>query len=526
MARRYNPWDIPTYNPRMSEEYNLGFAIGDALGNIWGANYNKRGIEKGEKEAMEALDKAAQQPVPDALYAQGQQANALSVDGIATDDISKAASQVGSNSITPSTLGSNTAAGQQNGPAQQQNIQPRDLKAEKLDYLVQKYGGATPNPDGDAITVDTLTNAAKGNLANMDFSQLPNRSLSYYQDLVRKELRANGRTDYQIEKVLENLSPSLEAKVKEGNDRVFGQLGNILNEQIKAGQLDDAQMTYARMADINPKMAKALEPKMQRAWNRYNAQDNIDQKAKIYMQNDSSLSEQQARNLAVYNSIYSPTELASMGLSMGKNGQIRSIGGGSGRGRSSSSSSSADRGEAFTGFSGSGDMKHSQQIGYQQKEIEKLLNKKEEQGLSWDEEKRLEAMQNNIKDIEVLEGISPLDADFVTRKVDSMINSGADDEQILAIAAQTFGMGTRPFNDVVQRLSDRRSAQHDNGYDLDTYRDEDVQNAIAAEVAAQKQQEADEQKKAQYKKDYTPGPFSRAVQALKNGNLSKYYFGE
>lgn len=58
MARRYNPWDISTYNPRMSEEYNLGFAIGDALGNLWGENYNKRGIEKATAAGTDALAQA------------------------------------------------------------------------------------------------------------------------------------------------------------------------------------------------------------------------------------------------------------------------------------------------------------------------------------------------------------------------------------------------------------------------------------------------------------------------------------
>lgn len=43
------------YDPYMSPEYNAGAALGAVLGNLWGANYNKRGIEKIKMAGDEAL---------------------------------------------------------------------------------------------------------------------------------------------------------------------------------------------------------------------------------------------------------------------------------------------------------------------------------------------------------------------------------------------------------------------------------------------------------------------------------------
>lgn len=48
----------PYYGVTMSPQYNLGFALGDALGSLWGANYNRRGEEKIMKEEEAALQQA------------------------------------------------------------------------------------------------------------------------------------------------------------------------------------------------------------------------------------------------------------------------------------------------------------------------------------------------------------------------------------------------------------------------------------------------------------------------------------
>lgn len=307
------------------------FNFGSLLGTIWGANYNKRGIEKGEKEALAAADSLAGNApaqnsyVPENLYQQYRSANGQL--GL-PENKTKAGSALNDDNAYV------------NASKQMGIPQSRDLKAEKLDYLARKYGGQTPNPDGDALAINTMSGTAKTALQDADLSKLPVRSLSDYQSAIRKELRKNGRSDYQIEQIMNNITPTLQAKVQEGNDKVFGQMYGVLNQQIQNGELDNASMTWAKMSQLNPTMAKALEPKMQRAWKNYNAQDEIDRMTSLYMQNDPSLSKQEARNLSIYKSVYSPKEQAAMGITVGRNGTVRSVGSGRSGGSGSSKKTS------------------------------------------------------------------------------------------------------------------------------------------------------------------------------------------
>lgn len=300
-------------NPYYGNSWDaIGYAIGNALGNLWGANYNQRGIEKGEAEAQEALQKAYNkvygntQPAPESLQTQyedvtgkmgvpqGQQGVPQSKDAATYIDTTK------------KYLGNNSKADTA-GKTMKDMTPQRDIKAEKFDTFMSKYNSGTPNPDGDAQKVDALTQAANGNLANMDFSKLPSMSAEDLQSAIRKELRANGRTDYQINKVLENLSPAIKAKVQEGNNVNFGNLYERLNQQIKNGELDAANMTFTKMAELNPKMAAALQPKMKRAWDANAIEQNFQNKLNFYKK-DPTLTERQAFNMAMYNSIFSPAE--------------------------------------------------------------------------------------------------------------------------------------------------------------------------------------------------------------------------
>lgn len=319
---------IKTPNVVMSPEYQLGFTIGDALGSLWGANYNRRGIEKGAKEAQAVADQYANggvpqsQPAPEELYIKGQQANAYSLDG-------KGGYTPGKYKYMEDSAEGRRAVAEQIGGLKPLSFQPRDLQAEKLDYLVDKYSKGTPNPDGDAIKIDALSTAGKANLQNMDLSKLPNYSQADLESQIRSELRKNGRTEYQINQVLENMKPTITAKVQEGQNKVFDQMYEVLNNQIQRGELDNAQMTFAKMGELNPTRAKALAPKMQRAWGKFNAQEDIDNKVKLYMQNDPSLTKQEATNLALYQRIYSPKQMEAMGYTpSGSGGWSR---GGSGR---------------------------------------------------------------------------------------------------------------------------------------------------------------------------------------------------
>lgn len=328
----------PYYDVTMSPQYNLGLAIGDALGSLWGANYNRRGIEKGTKKAQAVADQypngglPQSQPAPDELYVKGQQANAYGLDG---------KGGYKPNKMMQDTAEGNREVAEKAGGLKPLSFQPRDLQAEKLDYLVDKYSRGTPNPDGDAIKIDALSTAGKANLQNMDLSKLPNYSQADLEANIRRELQKDGRTEYQINQILENMKPTITAKVQEGQNKVFDQMYDVLNNQIKNGELDNAQMTFARMGELNPTRAKALEPKMKRAWGRFDTQENFNNKVKFLMQNDPGLTEQEAKNLALYQNIYTPKQRAEMGYSIGGSGGRSRSYGGSGGGRSSGSGRTA-----------------------------------------------------------------------------------------------------------------------------------------------------------------------------------------
>lgn len=336
-------------NPYYGNSWDaIGYAIGNALGNLWGANYNQRGIEKGEAEAQEALQKAYNkvygntQPAPESLQTQyedvtgkmgipqGQQGVPQSKDAATYID------------TTQKYLGNNSKA-DTTGKTMKDMTPQRDIKAEKFDTFMSKYNSGTPNPDGDAQKVDALTQAANGNLANMDFSKLPSMSAEDLQSAIRKELRANGRTDYQINKVLENLSPAIKAKVQEGNNVNFGNLYERLNQQIRNGELDAANMTFAKMAELNPKMAAALQPKMKRAWDANALEQNFQTKFDFYRK-DPNLTEREAYNLARYGSVYTPAEQAKfVGISGRGN---RATGGWTGGGSTNKKNASAKQNDA------------------------------------------------------------------------------------------------------------------------------------------------------------------------------------
>ena len=71
------------YNPYTSPQEQFGNLLGTVLGTIWGENYNRRGIEKGEQEALSALyGVGATSPTSNddtlqGVYGQGLQGNTV-----------------------------------------------------------------------------------------------------------------------------------------------------------------------------------------------------------------------------------------------------------------------------------------------------------------------------------------------------------------------------------------------------------------------------------------------------------------
>lgn len=480
-------------NPYYGNSWDaIGYAIGNALGNLWGANYNQRGIEKGEAEAQEALQKAYNkvygntQPAPESLQTQyedvtgkmgvpqGQQGVPQSKDAATYIDTTK--KYLGNNNKTDTT-----------GKTMKDMIPQRDIKAEKFDTFMSKYNSGTPNPDGDAQKVDALTQAANGNLANMDFSKLPSMSAEDLQSAIRKELRANGRTDYQINKVLENLSPTIKAKVQEGNSVNFGNLYERLNQQIKNGELDAANMTFAKMAELNPKMAAALQPKMKRAWDANAIEQNFQNKLNFYKK-DPTLTERQAFNMAMYNSIFSPAEQYEFFGTSTPSKKRKSTSNSSG---GAGTTNNGTLGSMFGGYDlGNNNFK------YVIEEINKLKSLDE---LTPAEEQRLKDLEDTKEDAEIISGTTPVTPQWIARKADNLINaSNGNDAYVEDGLAQMFGRGSYMYNVGMERLKTRRLAQADTGYDVDTYWDEDAIESSRKKNTEKERQSAAEEKQQEY----------------------------
>ena len=475
-------------NPYYGNSWDdIGYAIGAALGNLWGTNYNQRGIEKGEAEGRQTLQNAynkiygTAQPAPESLQTQYQ-------------DVSAKMGIPQGSQTTPQSTDKNTyidstkkyLGGKDTGKTMKDQTPQRDIKAEKYDTFMRKYNSGTPNPDGDSQKVDALTQAANGNLANMDFSKLPSMSAEDLQSAIRRELRANGRTDYQINKVLENLSPAIKAKVQEGNNVNFGNLYERLNQQIKNGELDAANMTFAKMSELNPKMAAALQPKMKRAWNANAIEQNFQNKLNLYKK-DPTLTERQAFNMAMYNSIFSPAEQYEFfGTSTpSKTRKAKASSGGAG------TANNGTLGSMFGGYDLGND-----NFKYVTEEINNLQDLDE---LTPAQEQRLKDLKDTKEDAEVLSGTIPVTPQWIARKADNVINaSNGNDAYVEDALAQMFGRGSYMYNVGMERLKTRRLAQAETGYDVDTYWDEEEIESSRKKNAEKEKQSAAKIKQQSY----------------------------
>ena len=219
---------------------------------------------------------------------------------------------------------------------------PRDLKAEKQDYVVQKYSG-TDNPEEDKRTITATALAAKGQIANANLSNIP-LSKESLSAIARSEMLKNGRTPYQIEQVMKIIEPDIVSKVEQNNAQQFNALYDIYKQQVQSGQIDASALTYARMRQLNPTLAEGLSGQFKRNQSDFLEQYKYDQSVKMLMKNR-GYSEQEAKNfLETGDTRYSQKDLQSMGYIAGKapsysyggsgRGSRGSYGGGAGGGRS------------------------------------------------------------------------------------------------------------------------------------------------------------------------------------------------
>lgn len=236
---------------------------------------------------------------------------------------------------------------------------PRDLKAEKQDYVVQKYSG-TDNPEEDKRTITATALAAKGQIANANLSNIP-LSKESLSAIARSEMLKNGRTPYQIEQVMKIIEPDIANKVEQNNAQQFNALYDLYKQQVQSGQIDASALTYARMRQLNPILAEGLSGQFKRNQSDFLEQYKYDQSVKMLMKNR-GYSEQEAKNfLETGDTRYSQKDLQNMGYIAGRapsysyggggGGSRGGYGGGTGNGKSRSRSA-ADGGSSSGGKAG------------------------------------------------------------------------------------------------------------------------------------------------------------------------------
>ena len=204
---------------------------------------------------------------------------------------------------------------------------PRDLKAEKQDYVVQKYSD-TDNPEEDKRTITATALAAKGQIANANLSNIP-LSKESLSAIARSEMLKNGRTPYQIEQVMKIIEPDIANKVEQNNVQQFNALYDLYKQQVQSGQIDASALTYARMRQLNPILAEGLSGQFKRNQGDFLEQYKYDQSVKMLMKNR-GYSEQEAKNyLETGDTRYSQKDLQGMGYIAGKAPSYGYGGGGS-----------------------------------------------------------------------------------------------------------------------------------------------------------------------------------------------------
>lgn len=227
----------------------------------------------------------------------------------------------------PQTTPSSDASANGQGVATPAVEAPRDLKAEKQDYVVQKYSD-TDNPEEDKRAITATALAAKGQIANANLSNIP-LSKESLSAIARSEMLKNGRTPYQIEQVMKIIEPDIANKVEQNNAQQFSALYDLYKQQVQSGQIDASALTYARMRQLNPTLAEGLSGQFKRNQSDFLEQYEYDQSVKMLMKNR-GYSEQEAKNfLETGDTRYSQKDLQNMGYIAGKAPSYGYGGGGS-----------------------------------------------------------------------------------------------------------------------------------------------------------------------------------------------------
>ena len=317
---------------------DTSYNIGSLLGTIWGENYNRRGIERGTQEALDAL-RAAQSVgnVPDKLYDLGVQSGAIGATGGKLN-----APAAASNT-------SNAPIGATGDQSLTDKVSAQDtIATEKWGLIKNKYNSGTPNPDGDAKVVGNTASNIANNLAGFDFSTLPVTNAKMLAQPIEAQLRAAGRTDYQIQEIMKRINPQLESKVQGNVNQATQMLYDQYKSLVQQGRYDESSIIMGKILELNPTVGKALANQHNRNQQDFKMQYDFDKQVEWYKKNDPTLSDREARNMVMYKNFRNPKEQEAWNLAHGYTANGRRIGatGGSGGrvGRSGSDGSYAGGG--------------------------------------------------------------------------------------------------------------------------------------------------------------------------------------
>lgn len=253
---------------------DTSYNIGSLLGTIWGENYNRRGIEKGNDAAKKYAEQyyagtlgqpPASQGVSDEMYS-----NALKAGAIGNGKLTDAAK----GNSQPQYENANKKLGLPGGEGASNSISPQDVIAnEKWQFVKDKYGGTTPNPTGDSIAIGKISDTVNANLANLDTSKLPSMKADDAKKAIEAQLMKDGRTPYQIEQIMNNIMPSLQAKEKEYNKGMYGDLFEQYKDAVGAQDWTEAQMIGSQMAKYDPEAAKIAMAGLPTMHDQYNVSE-------------------------------------------------------------------------------------------------------------------------------------------------------------------------------------------------------------------------------------------------------------
>lgn len=220
------------YNPRMSEAWNTGAAIGNLLGTLWGENYQRRGEKKTYEAAQDILNNMGKEPASDSLYQDYSNLN-----------ISAAEPQA---STKPADNGKTTV---KDVPTLNVGDVGALEKATFTKNYIDKYK-SDPNAVGNTIAGTNIAETVNRNLKNLNTAQAPSFKAADMRAAIEAELMRRNKPASQIANAMKLIEPQILAKEEEYNKNKSDEL----YKQYVASKGSDLN-ALASLAKVNPALA-------------------------------------------------------------------------------------------------------------------------------------------------------------------------------------------------------------------------------------------------------------------------------